>query len=119
VAAVRFRPVEVVANPRHFGRDPDAQLSTRHTLSPEYAAWALAQHRAAVVVHNELAWRGETYDDLADRLGTSGSWLRRKLTGQVPADLGDVLAWTLALGIQVWPVFNDLAELRAPTEPPE
>ncbi len=116
MASVRFRPVEVVANPRHFGRDPDAQLSTRHTLNPTHTAWALAQHRAAVAVHQELAWRGETYDDLAERLGTSGSWLRRKLTGQVPADLGDVLAWALDLGIQVWPVFHDLRELRAPTE---
>ncbi len=119
MAAVRFRPVEVVANPRHFGRDAHAQLSTRHALSPEHAAWALTQHRAAVVVHEELAARNETYDDLADRLGTSGSWLRRKLTGQVPADLGDLLAWTLNLGIQVWPVFNDLFELQAPPEHPE
>jgi hypothetical protein len=40
------------------------------------------------------------------------AWLRRKLYGQTPADLGDVMEWSLLIGVDVLPVFDDSSELR-------
>lgn len=107
----RFRPVEVFSNPRHFGRVPDGTVRGTTALEPRQVAWALFQHKAALAVREELENQAKTVSDLAVEIGEGESWLRRKLHGQVPADLGDVMAWALVLGVQVLPAINDLGEL--------
>ncbi len=115
MGTLRFRPVELVVNPRHFGRKMDAMFDPNCPLDPMHRGWAVAQHRAALVVHEELDRRHQTYDDMAVRLDVAPSWLRRKLTGQVPADIGDFVAWSADLGIQVWPEFVSVGELLGDT----
>lgn len=113
----RFRPVEIVVNPRHYGRVWEPEWASDHGLSPSQEAWALAQHRAAFEVHEGMKWHPltrpnpPTLESLAGELGESPSWLRRKLTGQVPADVGDLLGWARLIGPQVWPLVEGPEDL--------
>jgi len=50
-------------------------------------------------------------EDLADDLGEEPNWLRRKLHGQAPADLGDIMAWVNRFGLSVLPRISSSREL--------
>lgn len=113
VGTPRFRPVEAFSSPRQFGRVVDAAAGERGGMTQTQVAWAMFQHRAACAVREELAARGMSIGELAAEVCEGESWLRRKLHGQVPADLGDVLGWALVLGVHVLPVIDDLRELSA------
>lgn len=102
----RFRPVQAVVNPRQFGRVEYPNWAADSGLTAVERAWALLQHRAAFVAHTALTEQGQTVDDLASAVGEAPSWLRRKLTGQVPADVGDFIGWAAALGVDVWPLLD-------------
>lgn len=54
----------------------------------------------------------ETIADLATNIGADPAWLQRKLYGQAPADLSDVMEWALHFGVHVLPVFDSRAELH-------
>lgn len=60
---------------------------------------ASIQHRAALVVLDELARADSSIDALAERLAVNGDHLRRKLYGKAPASLTDIAAWAGALGL--------------------
>ena len=113
----RFRPVVICAKPRQFGRVWDAEWATGHGLDIDQVAWAYAQHRAAFEVRAAMQWNPltrpdpHTIDTLAAELGEAPSWLRRKLTGQVPADVGDMLGWARVLGPQIWPLVEGPGDL--------
>ena len=106
----RFRPAAICTRPRDFGRvwEPDWNLA--HELDSDQAAWAYAQHQAAYEARAAMQWNPltrpdpQTIDSLAAELDEAPSYLRRKLTGQVPADVGDLLGWARVLGPQVWPL---------------
>ena len=86
--------------PKHFGRRPDAVFLPAG--SPDETALieaARVQHHAAVAVLDELARRGQTIGWLAGRLGENADHLRRKLYGQVPANLRDICAWGAELAV--------------------
>lgn len=102
----RFRPVLAVSNPRHFGRVEQPEWAVPCPLGARDRTWAVLQHRAAFVVHTAFASGLLSLDDLAWEVGEAPGWLRRKLTGQVPADVGDLVAWALVLGVDVWPVLE-------------
>jgi hypothetical protein len=110
MARPRFRPVESVRNPRHFGRVEHPEWSDDAQMTQVERLWAVTQHRASYVVHVALAESGRTIADLAREVGESESWARRKLTGQVPADVGDLLGWSIVCGVDVWPVLDSVAE---------
>ncbi len=110
MALPRFRPVESVRNPRHFGRVECPEWGEADHLTHVERLWAVVQHQASFVVHQSLLESGQTYENLATKVGQSPSWTRRKLTGQVPADVGDLLAWSIACGVDVWPVLETLTE---------
>jgi hypothetical protein len=110
MALPRFRPVESVRNPRHFGRVEHPEWDESAQLTHVERLWAAVQHQASFVVHQSLLQAGQTYEDLAANVGQSPSWVRRKLTGQVPADVGDLLAWSIACGVDVWPILETLTE---------
>jgi len=107
----RFRPVDVMRNPRHFGRVSwPGPVATANMSNPE-RAWAWYQHRVALAVTSELAAREMTIEDFAHQLGEDSAWLTRKLHGQTPADLGEIFEWALRLGVQVLPEINDPRDL--------
>jgi hypothetical protein len=83
------------------------------TLAPAEVAWAVFQHRAALAVAGALAEDGKSIEDLAEEIGEDPTWLTKKLHGQTPADLGDIMTWVLHYGIDVLPVIDKLAELQA------
>ncbi len=104
VAQPRFHPVDLVANPRDFGRVEHPKLAARPGLSRTERAWAMLQHRAVFVAREALATAGMGLDDLAVEVGESPNWLRRKFTGRTPANVGDLIGWASVLGVDVWPV---------------
>jgi len=110
----RFKPADVVVNPRHFGRYAYPTWNDDHGLSQKERAWAIYQHRAALAVTKFLERNEHSIGWLAQKLGEDTAWLTRKLHGQAPADLGDIMSWALELGIEVLPTFGFKHEI-APT----
>lgn len=107
----RFRPAQVVENPRHFGRSKDAVRVTPDGFSEGELAWAWYQHRVALAVRKELKDRKIPFPTLAQALHEKDAWLERKLRGQVPADLGEMFEWALRLGVQILPAIDGVADL--------
>lgn len=114
----RFRPVMICARAREFGRVWLPEWRFDHVLSADEVAWAYVQHRAAFEVRAALGGNAKSgvapgsIEALATILGEAPSWLRRKLTGQVPADVGDLLGWARVLGPQVWPLVEGPEDLE-------
>ena len=87
--------------PKHFGRRPDAVfLNPASTEEAALTHAAKVQHQAAVVVLDELARMNLTMTWLAAELGENADHLRRKLYGQVPANLRDLCAWGATLDVE-------------------
>jgi len=117
VGKPRFKPARVCSNPRDFARTSQPVWADPCPLTATEAAWSIFQHRAARAALEELRSAGESIADLAGRLGEDPAWLQRKLHGQTPADLGDVMAWALHYGIHILPVFDASSELKpAPSQ---
>ena len=98
-------------NVRDFGRSADPPVNPDCLLNESEVAWALFQHKAAFAVLLELRHLNESLPSFAARLDVNELWLKRKLRGHVPADLGEVLSWALVLGVHVLPVINDSDDL--------
>lgn len=81
-------------------------------LNEVETAWALFQHRCALAVLFEITYNEASVEEMAESLLERPSWLKRKLYGQVPADLGDVLGWALLYGIQILPEFESIEQLK-------
>lgn len=111
----RFKPADAVAKARQFGRIDEPEWAPRAELAPEEFGWARLQHRVALYVRDELAREDLSEDDLAGEMGVAPSWLTRKLNGQAPIDLADMVWWTRRFGPQVWPVIDDPSELEHPS----
>jgi len=93
-------PASRMQIPKHFGRRPDAAFlppttTNEHSLTEA----AQVQHCAALAVLDELARRDLPISWLAGELGENADHLRRKLYGQVPANLRDLCAWGATLGL--------------------
>jgi hypothetical protein len=59
-----------------------------------------------------------TLEELAELMGESEVWLRRKLNGLVAASLTDLAGWTYHLNKpEVWPVPNSVEDLMMPGDP--
>jgi hypothetical protein len=137
--ASRFKPASLCEDPKAFGRVEKPQWSSGHPYRPEDAAAAWLQHQAAYAVREKLLLlppaEGQrrlperyridrltaagigvtTTAELAELMGESEIWLRRKLNGQVTASLTDLAGWTYHLNApEVWPVPNSIEELTMP-----
>jgi hypothetical protein len=110
----RFRPVQVVKNPRHFGRSNEAERVVPDGLSEGELAWAWYQHRVALAVRAELVKRDLPLLILAKAVGENEAWLERKLRGQAPADLGEIFEWALRLGPHILPPIDGREDLGFP-----
>ena len=107
----RFRPAGVFLNVRDFSRLADPPVNPDCLLYESEVAWALFQRKVSFAVLLELRHLGESMFSFAARLGVNELWLKRKLRGHVPADLGEVLSWALVLGVHVLPVIDDSSQI--------
>jgi hypothetical protein len=111
-------PASRLEIPKHFGRRPDAAFLPAGSLEERALTEASrVQHHAAVAVLDELARRDLSIVWLADELGENDDHLRRKLYGQVSANLRDLCTWGAMLGVEtVRPVTQLAAEQYSQTE---
>ena len=93
IGTPRFRPASIFENPRDFGRNAWATIAVADGLDDVDRGWAVVQHRTACLVTRDLVDRDIPIEELAEDLGENVDWLRRKLYGRVPADVGDLLGW--------------------------
>jgi hypothetical protein len=107
----RFRPAQLFANPRHFGRLRGADPIPTPSLSDAERAWAWYQHQVALALRAELVHRRMSLSDFIVQLDADPAWLSRKLNGQAPADLGEILGWALTLGAQILPPLDSDQDL--------
>lgn len=106
-------PASRLEIPKYFGRRPDAGfLAASSTEELALTGAARVQHHAAVVVLDELARRELTMAWLAGELGENADHLRRKLYGQVSANLRDLCAWGALLGLTTVRPADLLADAR-------
>jgi hypothetical protein len=117
VGTPRFTPARLFADPRDFGRNSLAFPVSPSVLSPVEAAWAWFQHRSCLATFDQLYYRGLSVADFADALSADVAWLTRKLHGQTPASLGDLLDWSLYLEQAVFPSCVNLDDLVPPLGP--
>lgn len=110
----RFTPARLFDSPRAFGRSKSAQPLSPSGLSRVEAAWAWYQHRTCLAVHAELAAQQLSVAEFARGLGADLAWLTRKLHGQAPASLGDLLEWSLFLRVQILPIVTSPTDLLPP-----
>ena len=107
----QFKTAEIFSKTRDFGRDQFVQPGPVTSLNEQERAWAWYQHRAALAVRRALAQTGRSVEDRALDLGEDLAWLTRKLNGQAPADLGEILGWARRLGAEVVPNFELIKDL--------
>lgn len=112
----RFIPARLFAEARDFGRNSLAEPELPVRLPPVEAAWAWYQHRACLMVFDQLFYRGLSVGDFAHGMGADLAWTIRKLHGQTPVSLGDLLAWSIYLGVPVFPSVGSVADLLGPGE---
>jgi hypothetical protein len=106
-------PASRLEIPKHFGRRPDAVfLPTDSTEELALTEAARVQHHAAVAVLDELARRDLTMAWFAGELGENADHLRRKLYGQVSANLRDLCAWGAVLGLTTVLPVDQMAAAR-------
>ena len=114
----RFIPARLFAVPRDFGRNSLAEPLSSSVLSPVEAAWAWYQHRACLMFFDQLYYRGLSVSDFAQGLGADVAWTVRKLHGQTPVSLGDLLEWSMHLGVAVFPTVGSIVDLLVPAGGP-
>ena len=114
----RFKPAWIFENPRHFGRNKHPDVDFNLEMTDAERAWSWYQHRVALEVHRELRENGMTVDQFAAQIGEDPAWLTRKLHGQAPADLGEILEWALHLGVHVLPVIDNVGDIQPSTVHP-
>jgi hypothetical protein len=106
-------PASRLEIPKHFGRRPDAVfLPTSSIEEQALTEAARVQHHAAVAVLDELARRDLSLAWLANKLGENADHLRRKLYGQVSANLRDLCTWGAMLGVETVRPVDQLVEAR-------
>jgi hypothetical protein len=69
-------------------------------------AWAVYQHRAALALLEDIEIALKVPDDFAQELNEAPARLKRKLYGQTPAAIDDLLNWALRYVIRVLPAIE-------------
>lgn len=116
-----YKPRDYLRQPRFFGRKVEAEWKAYGDDFTERARVAAAywQHLAAcetLRVAGEKDWK---MGDLAAKIGAHPDTLRRKLYGEGPATLDDVISWALAVdAVTVLPAPADMGRVFPPTAAP-
>lgn len=99
--SARFVPRDYTQEPALFGRDLNLQWNAAGSLEG-WETWrrsaAYLQHLAVIEVRKVLEERKLTVGAKAEELGAQPSYLRRKLTGELPMTLEDYIEWSTAIG---------------------
>lgn len=135
----RFRPADLLENPREFGRvlNP-SRWKTDDLYKPEFVGAARLQHIAAWEVRDALGMHERepellrksrlaqseatvtSLEDLAAVMGETLLTLTRKLNGQAAASLADLAGWAYHLNWPtVWAAVQDRSDLTRPGDAPE
>lgn len=111
----RRQPREYLQRPDWFGRRPDAALTSKPGSLPERGNRGAAryQHLAACQVRRILDEQQTTTEEFAAQLCITADTLRRKLRGETVTTMPEIIAWTIALGIEVLPAPNSVDELES------
>ena len=109
----RYTPKEFLDQPGLYGRRDDAAWDEKQVRAAErsHVAAAYFQHLAACTVLAKAQHAGHSLEVMAGRVGSTEDTLRRKLYGESPARLDEILAWALAYGIDVLPEPDDVDQL--------
>ena len=99
-----FRPASYLLRPRDFGVVADAAWRAVPTAERPKLAVAYLQHRMAVALRGHLG--SNAASQLARRFGGlyREDYFRRKLNGQIPFNLTEVMAVLLEFGSALEPI---------------
>lgn len=137
----RFRPADLLENPREFGRvlNP-SRWKTEDLYKPEFVGAARLRHIAAWEVRDALGMHERepepeqlrqsrlakseatvtSLEELAVVMGETLLTLTRKLNGQAAASLADLAGWAYHLNWPtVWAAVQDRSDLTRPGDTPE
>lgn len=118
--AYRYRPRDFLVQPDFFGRRVDAEWKPYRAAEKAKAAAAYYQHLAACETLRVAGERDWSLTELAQRVGEKPDTLRRKLYGEGPADVDDIMSWALAVeAVTVLPAPADLGRMTPPTPEPD
>jgi len=123
VAQYQYSPRDFTTTPSRFGRKDVTWKRKPRSVSKraQYAA-SVMQHNAARIVIDDGDEDETGSPDLeatARRLGVTVATLRRKLYGESPIRLDELIAWTLEYGVQAFPEVNSLEDLFPPRSQPK
>ena len=110
-----FRPASYLLRPREFGVVADAAWRAVPTAEHPRLAVAYLQHQMAVALRGHLG--SNAASQLARRFGGlyREDYFRRKLNGQIPFNLTEVMALMLEFGSVLPPVVLDASTLLPDT----
>ena len=135
----RFRPADLLENPREFGRAlKPSRWKADDRYQPEFIAAARLQHIAAWEVRDALGLHEQepeqlrrdrlaksqatvaSLEELAVAMGETLLTLKRKLNGQAAASLADLAGWAYHLNWPtVWAAVQDRNDLTGPGDTPD
>lgn len=111
MARYRYSPRDFLVHPALFGRRLDAAWKPGPAGQDAVYAASYVQHVAACLTVAAGQDRGEDLETMAGRLDVSADTLRRKLYGESPARLDEILGWALTYGIEILPELSDPDQL--------
>ena len=106
-----FRPASYLLTPGDFGVTADATWRAVPAAEQPRLAVAYLQHRMAVALRTHLGSNAPA--QLASRFGGlyREDYFRRKLNGQIPFTLTEVMALVIEFGAALEPVVLDMSTL--------
>ena len=113
MAARVSQPRQHLERPDWFGKHPDAKWNPPGKQLTEQAEVAAAyhQHLAACQVRRILDEQRIPVPELARELSITADTFRRKLRGEAWVRYDELLAWVLALGIDILPAPDSTDDL--------
>lgn len=110
-----YIPRSFLIAPKAFGRRPDATWRAHEPQDADGVAASYFQHRVAYQTLKVAEEKGMSLIDLANRLGISPDRLRRKLYGESPARLIEIMSWIRVVDdITIFPVVSSQTDLMPP-----
>ena len=115
---LRYIPKHFMERPDWFGRRDDSKWESIPDNDPVGRAQLAAsyfQHKASLEAQKIADEQQMPLAVFAGSIGMLPATLRRKLNGDVPARVEEILAWALLLGLEVLPAPSSTEELLPPT----
>lgn len=94
-----FRPDRYVKDRKAFGRKPNPGWKPAAPYERDQLALTQIQHRLALQLRNTLGTA--VAEILAEQTAQTIYYVQRKLNGQIPLTAQDLIAWTMAAGVNL------------------